>query len=387
MNIERKRLAKAKRVIAMALCGVLLLGMRPLAITAKAETGQAGLPVLVVAEDGEVLPAFEGEEGAGESTVAAEDDEAGLSAPDEEEEPPVPDEEEELPVPDEEEELPVPEDEEELPVPEDEDEDPVMEEDEPLLTEPPLTTDSNNIDLADGGIADGTAGAGWIYHDNVYTIADGASVTVTGDNSGSERRIEIAAGATASMVLNNVTVTGLGEYQSPLLLNDGATLNLAIEGFNKLAGGFNSAGIQVPEGTALSIDGRGIYEFLEVIGGVGAPGTWDGGAGIGGGNGQNCGTITIYNIMLIASTSTGAHEIGPGFRGKIHTTITIDAKAYRSSRAYDAYHDGNKDAYSGNSGLYTGTGASYPGKDEICVRELKAIYDNHVKNQEVLGSP
>jgi hypothetical protein len=355
--MARKHLAKVNKVIAMMLCGILFLGMRPLAITVRAETEPAEFPVISAVMEEENLPKVE--EGAGE--VKPDTTDGGTSVSEEEGG------------------IPVSEDEEELPVLEDETEGPVIIE-EPLMAELPLTTDSNHIDLADSEIADGTSGIGWTYRENVYTIMDGASVTVTGDNSGSERRLEIAAGAAASVVLNNVTVTGLGEYQSPLLLNDCATLNLAIEGFNKLAGGFNSAGIQVPEGTVLNIDGRGIYEFLEVIGGAGEPGTWDGGAGIGGGNGQNCGTITIYNIMLIASTSTGAHEIGPGFRGKIHTTITIDAKTYCSSRAYDAYHDGNKDAYSGNSGLYTGTGASYPGIDDVDVRDLKAIYDSHVGN-------
>jgi len=62
-----------------------------------------------------------------------------------------------------------------------------------------------------------SSGAKWTYAGNVYTIEDGAEVIVTGTNA-DNRRIEVEENATATITLNNVSITNLGANQSPLLL-------------------------------------------------------------------------------------------------------------------------------------------------------------------------
>ena len=150
-------------------------------------------------------------------------------------------------------------------------------------------------------------GVGWDFANNVYTILDGANVTVTGSNAGSERRIEIAANATATVTLNGVSITGLGDNQSPLLLNNGANLTLILEGgtTNTLTAGNNRAGVQAPQGTTLTINGTGTFN---VTGGVG-------GAGIGGGAGGAGGTITINGGTINATGGSSGAGIGGGAFG------------------------------------------------------------------------
>ncbi|GHT66978.1 hypothetical protein FACS189452_03830 [Bacteroidia bacterium] len=140
------------------------------------------------------------------------------------------------------------------------------------------------------------SGTGWTYSGNVYTIQNGANVTVTGSNSGSERRIAVAANAAANITLNGVTITGLST-SSPLLLNNGAnvTLNLADGTTNTLTAGGNCAGIQAPDGTTLLIEGS--TGILNATGSLNS-------AGIGGGLLETGGHITINGGTVTAKSGT-----------------------------------------------------------------------------------
>ena len=63
------------------------------------------------------------------------------------------------------------------------------------------------IDMADGTLP--ASGTGWNYAGDVYTILNGANVTVIGDNQqpvASQRRIEVDVNAVADITLNGVSI-------------------------------------------------------------------------------------------------------------------------------------------------------------------------------------
>ncbi|MDR2584945.1 MAG: prolipoprotein diacylglyceryl transferase [Prevotellaceae bacterium] len=173
------------------------------------------------------------------------------------------------------------------------------------------TFELNVIDLS-GAPSSDISGHGWNYNatTSVYTILDGTSVKVIGNNQlpvASLRRIEVEDDATVAITLDNVTITGLSMGRSPFLLRSGANvlLTLATGSSNTFFGRDNSAGIQVPAGTTLSIDGSGT---LEAKGG-------DFGAGIGGGNNLSAGAITINSGVITATSSWSGAGIGGGNKG------------------------------------------------------------------------
>ena len=92
------------------------------------------------------------------------------------------------------------------------------------------------------------SGEGWTFNltSQEFTIEHGADVIVTGNNAGSERRVAIAADATATVTLADATIAGLFGGNPAINLNSGATLNLNLTSTSTLAGAINAAGILVP---------------------------------------------------------------------------------------------------------------------------------------------
>jgi hypothetical protein len=114
------------------------------------------------------------------------------------------------------------------------------------------TSNNTTIDLADGTT---TSGIGWTLANNVFTITDGANVNVTGSSNNNR----IVVNGTATVTLNNVTITrptGSNYGQAALTLNGGANVTLNLGGTNNLTGGWQSAGIQTT-GATLIINGPG----------------------------------------------------------------------------------------------------------------------------------
>ncbi len=166
-----------------------------------------------------------------------------------------------------------------------------------------LISVANIIDLSDSNPP--TSGTGWTYDSvtQVYTIANNANVVINNSNAGSQRRIEVAAGAKAKITLDGVSISGLSNGQSPLLLNNGAEVNLSLWGDSTLSAGDNCAGIQTPAGTTLIIRN---FEggALTVTGGAN-------GAGIGGGANSAGGSVTISDWVKVTATG-GANSAGIG---------------------------------------------------------------------------
>jgi hypothetical protein len=151
-----------------------------------------------------------------------------------------------------------------------------------------------------------THGQGWKYTDSVYTILDGADVTVSGTTT--VRRIEAAASATAELTLNNAYITAIAS-SSAFKLNTGANITMTLAGTNELKTATEgAAGVQTTDGS-LTINGTG---SLAVEGGSSAGyGGNGGGAGIGGsgslnGNGNAGGTITISGSAIVTAQGGGS---------------------------------------------------------------------------------
>lgn len=142
----------------------------------------------------------------------------------------------------------------------------------------------------------------WDSKGKVLTVKDGADITFTGAATDGAR-IEVAAGANATVTLDSVSISGLGPdsstmrrlarsrqtvrgmmeevfpvprkidsdvdiglgaNQSPLALNPGARVKLELRGTNALTAGdcgitkpTYCSGVEVPGGAALTIDGTG----------------------------------------------------------------------------------------------------------------------------------
>ena len=171
----------------------------------------------------------------------------------------------------------------------------------PLSTPPNATPDRTiNINALTGTIPPGTHD-GWHFLNGILHITGDGDFQINGTGVATTNRIEVAAGATVNIGLNNVNVnTGAGAA----LYMQGATVELWLVGNNTMiTTHINSAGIQTTGGT-LTIEGVG---ELTSIGGPpqhhpdGA--VTGGGAGIGGGVDADGGNITIRNGIITASTT------------------------------------------------------------------------------------
>jgi len=203
----------------------------------------------------------------------------------------------------------------------------------------PIATVTVNALINISTINDGDSGRGWSFSSPILRIEDGADVIVTGEVLNG-RRIVVNANATATVTLRDISIAGLAIFQSPLLLSNGATLSLYIEGTNTLSSGVQSAGIQVPANTTLTINcgtgtliatgnnfGAGIGTGTSGTGGTNPVGEINiasgnviarGGAqgsGIGGGWSNSGGVITISGGNVEAQGGNGGAGIGGGING------------------------------------------------------------------------
>ncbi|MCL2595101.1 MAG: hypothetical protein FWD83_06235 [Promicromonosporaceae bacterium] len=161
------------------------------------------------------------------------------------------------------------------------------------------------IDLSDSNASTGS-GDCWTRSANLlYTILDDANVLVIGSSAGAANpvsRIQVGGGNTATLTLRDATIDlGAGTFV-PLAVNDGAHLDLILDGANVLTAGGGGAALQVPASASVTISGGG---SLQATGG-------SSGAGIGGRTGAASGAITIESGTINATGGTNAAGIGGG---------------------------------------------------------------------------
>jgi hypothetical protein len=215
------------------------------------------------------------------------------------------------------------------------------------------------IDVSDSTTESGT---GWTYANNIFTIADGANVTITGSTT--TNRVVVASGATATITLENATIDRSSNNYSAFDIS-GATVTLILSGTNVLKGGidnFGCAGLNVPgvfkytlvesSLTITSIDGDGSTNGeLTSIGG----GTHGAGIGGGGNGGDNsAGTITINGGTIIATGAASSESNDQGRAG-----AGIGGGAYQGSSAGNGGTitiNGGKVIATGGDGYYGGAG-------------------------------
>ena len=127
----------------------------------------------------------------------------------------------------------------------------------------------------------------------------------------------------------------------------GATVNLTLYGNNMFSSGSSSAGLQAPIGSTLTINGSG---SLIADGGMAA-------AGIGGGNNEAGGTITIQSGAVTANGRTGA-GIGGGDNSTGGTITIQGGTVIARGNAGAGIGGGNN----GASGVITITGGAVTAK-------------------------
>ncbi len=132
-------------------------------------------------------------------------------------------------------------------------------------------------------------------------IDPGLTVTLT-NNSVTKLDIQIVCGEGVSLTINNLIIQCTNESA---LSFTGIGNSLILIGENSLKSALNKPGIKVEEGTSLEISGDGCV--LSVSG--------SNAAGIGGGNGGNCGSITVNGGTICAWGIDSPYDIGSGAGG------------------------------------------------------------------------
>ncbi|MDR3130951.1 MAG: InlB B-repeat-containing protein, partial [Treponema sp.] len=262
------------------------------------------------------------------------------------------------------------------------------------------------IDLA--ATPEDAAGEDWTYANNVYTIKNGAEVTVT--NKTTTRRIVAAGGATATITLENADIQLDGA--APLdVYNANVTLKLAGNNFLKVVKTSNwgrFAGIRAPNGSVLTITsaaGDGSEE-----GALEAQGAGNGGTGIGGmvndagyyGNGgeinikggtiKAVGTHNGAGIGGSGTTDTASHDRGSGGKvtisgGRVTATSGNDSAGIGDGLGGwggEVYITGGTVIASGRTGIGASLGGA-GGKIEISGGTVKASNGNGNGNGAGLG--
>ncbi|MBQ4199228.1 MAG: hypothetical protein II649_05040, partial [Kiritimatiellae bacterium] len=138
------------------------------------------------------------------------------------------------------------------------------------------------------------SGEGWTLDTGTMAVrlSGAGPFELSGDGDG----IGVSADNSCEVVLSGTTLdTNIGGMAA-LAIADGKTVRVVLSGENRLSGGSDNAGLEVPESASLVIGGGG---KLVAKGG-------DGGAGIGGGRYGSSGAITV---------ETGVVEAQGGFRG------------------------------------------------------------------------
>lgn len=181
------------------------------------------------------------------------------------------------------------------------------------------------------------------------------------------------SGGTCKVTISSLSIIAKYYYQSPILVENGASLDLTLLGSSTVTGGEDRAGIHVPDGSSLTVGGSGSIAATGGENGAGIGGGIDGdsgsitindgtvtanggryGAGIGGGMDGNGGSITI-NGGTVASTG-GDRGAGIGGGGDTSSGGIIAITNGTVTATGGLYGAGIGNGYDGNGGTITITG-------------------------------
>lgn len=175
-------------------------------------------------------------------------------------------------------------------------------------------------------VTGGEEGVDYTYEDNTLTILTETHLTVSGETTADKIVVQAE---NADLTIANLTIDVTSG--NAIDIQKGSTLNLTLEGENKLYPAHQKAGIHVPSGADLTISGDG---SLDVHGGRTDGG--QGGAGIGANRGGDLGTITITEGTITTRAQNGGGAgIGLGGWGgsKAGSSITISGGRVEASAA------------------------------------------------------
>ncbi len=144
---------------------------------------------------------------------------------------------------------------------------------------------------------------GVVNSGNIISVADSEEITISGDAMGVV--IIVRANVEANIVIDNLTIDNELSNVPAIQLGMGSSLNLTLKGVNTLYGAENFAALNVPHDTKLVIRGDGILHAESLAGG----------AGIGGNDGEHCGTVEIESGTISAFGGFEAAGIGGGCDG------------------------------------------------------------------------
>jgi hypothetical protein len=240
-----------------------------------------------------------------------------------------------------------------------------------LLVMAPDSISDFTFDLAEGSIA-------VAFISNIAVVTDGVGTTVvgnrhiiitqTGSSTPTTNTISVTGTGTAYITLSNVNIDVSGTPNArAFALGGTAAVTLTLSGTNTLNSGSWCAGLQVPDGTSVSIDAASAADRLTAIGGEVIGSVNGSGAGIGGGYGSRSGTVTVYGGTITAtggacgSTSGSGAGIGGGGgagAGGDETSVYIYGGIVTAVGGACDNSSGSGAGIGGGGGVTTGGGAA-----------------------------
>lgn len=193
------------------------------------------------------------------------------------------------------------------------------------------------------------------------TLAEGDTVTIrqTGyETTSTVNTITVSGSGTANMTLDGVNISASACAFS---ISSSSTVNLTVANSNTMVSSGGYAGLQVPSGTTFTIAEISSGSLTASAGTTAS--SIIAGAGIGGGNGSECGTIKIYGGTVTATG--GSSNIYGGGAGIGGAGGIIGSYAGKSGGTIEIKNADVK-AYGGIGGKYSGGGAGIGGGGGSC---------------------
>ena len=222
-----------------------------------------------------------------------------------------------------------------------------------LLPSAALAAETVGDFIVEGGVSGTdftfTGGVLAFIQPGAYTVSMKAGATIPTTN-----RIAAASSGTVNITLSGVRIDLSGIYSNSafdIASGSAVSLNLAAGTSNEFKSGADKAGIRVPEGASLAVSGTGT---LKANGGTF-------GAGIGGGDGENGGTVNITGGTVNATGGDDGAGID-GDNGGNGGAVSIGGGTLRAQGGCYAAGIGGGDGgyyfYGGDGGAVMITGGS-----------------------------